>query len=400
MASKEAISAVAPVAVGATDIWQPGAIPLSLYIHIPWCVRKCPYCDFNSHELKSELPESAYVDALLADIELALPKIWGRRVHSVFFGGGTPSLFSAEAIDRILSGARTLLPFEAYAETTLEANPGTYEVGRFRDYHAVGINRLSLGVQSFDDDALRALGRIHSANDARAAVDSAVGVFERVNIDLMYGLPQQTLEQSVNDINIALETGVGHLSVYNLTIEPNTAFATRPPSLPDNDTCDAMQRAIESALVAQQFARYEISAFARPRQQCRHNLNYWRFGDYLGIGAGAHSKLSLPDTIHRHALCKHPREYLDRSAAQRVEAERTLEASDRIFEFMLNALRLTEGASFELFERTTGLARLKILPLLDRAEARGLLERDYQRFRASELGLRHHNALLELFLPS
>ena len=388
------------VPLRATDSWRHGAIPLALYIHIPWCVRKCPYCDFNSHERKETLPEDAYVAALLSDIELALPQIWGRRIHSVFFGGGTPSLFSADAIDRILSGARTLLPFEPYAEVTLEANPGTYEVERFRDYHAAGINRLSLGVQSFNDAALRALGRIHTAEDARKALESAADLFERVNLDLMYGLPQQTLEQAINDIDIALRSDVGHVSVYNLTIEPNTPFAAHPPELPDNDSCDAMQRAIETRLAAQNYTRYEISAYARPQQNCRHNLNYWRFGDYLGIGAGAHSKLSLPDSIQRHALSRHPRDYLNRTPSERVEAQRTLNAGDRIFEFMLNALRLIEGASFELFERTTGLPRLKILPLLDQAEARGLLARDHQSFRATELGLRHHNTLLELFLPS
>lgn len=374
--------------------------PLSLYIHIPWCVRKCPYCDFNSHEAKDTLPEDDYIAALLDDIQLALPSIWGRRVHSMFFGGGTPSLFSAEAIDAILSGVRSLLALEPFAEITLEANPGTFEIERFRAYHAAGINRLSLGVQSFNDAALKSIGRIHDAKEARVAVESAVQLFDRVNLDLMYGLPGQSIEQALDDVDIALASGVGHVSVYNLTVEPNTRFAAEPPALPDNDRCDAMHTAIDGRLSAYGFARYEISAYARPQQRCRHNLNYWRFGDYLGVGAGAHSKLSLPDSIHRHALCKHPREYLKRTPAERVEVQRVLDYDERVFEFMLNALRLIEGASFDLFERTTGLPRLRILPLLDTAEARGLVERDHARFRASELGLRHHNALLELFLPS
>lgn len=374
--------------------------PLSLYIHIPWCVRKCPYCDFNSHETKDALPEDKYVAALLDDIQLALPGIWGRRVHSVFFGGGTPSLFSAAAIDRILSGARSLLAFEPFAEITLEANPGTFEIERFRAYHAAGINRLSLGVQSFNDVALNSIGRIHDANEARAAVESAVQLFDRVNLDLMYGLPGQSVAQALDDFDIALASGAGHVSAYNLTIEPNTRFAAAPPTLPDNDVCDAMQTAIDERLSANGFARYEISAYAKPQQRCRHNLNYWRFGDYLGVGAGAHSKLSLPDAIQRHALCKHPRDYLERTPAERLEAERTLDPDERVFEFMLNALRLIEGASFDLFERTTGVARPRILPLLDAAEARGLIERDHNSFRASELGLRHHNALLQMFLPA
>lgn len=391
----------APVRVAIDELPSLTALPpLSLYIHIPWCVRKCPYCDFNSHEAKGALPEDDYIAALLDDMQLALPRIWGRRVHSVFFGGGTPSLFSPAAIDAILSGARSLLPFEPFAEITLEANPGTFEIERFRAYHAAGINRLSLGVQSFDDAALKSIGRIHDACEARAAVELAVKIFDRVNIDLMYGLPAQSVAHAMHDVDIALASGAGHVSIYNLTIEPNTRFAAEPPALPDNDACDAMHTAIDARLAAHGFARYEISAYARPQQRCRHNLNYWRFGDYLGLGAGAHSKLSLPDAIHRHALCKHPRDYLKRGPVERVEAQRVLNADERVFEFMLNALRLIEGASFDLFERTTGLPRLKILPLLDTAEARGLIERDHQRFRASELGLRHHNALLELFLPS
>lgn len=374
--------------------------PLALYVHIPWCVRKCPYCDFNSHEAKSDFPEDAYVDALLRDIEQALPQIWGRRIHSVFFGGGTPSLFSASGIDRILAGVRALLPIERCAEITLEANPGTFEVAKFREFAAAGINRLSLGIQSFNDRHLRALGRIHNAGEARRAAESAGLTFDHVNLDLMYGLPGQTESEAIDDITMALSLQPQHLSVYNLTIEANTAFAHAPPTLPDNDACFAMQQAIEVQLHESGFTRYEISAFTRDGKRCRHNLNYWRFGDYLGIGAGAHSKISLPNEIRRSARLKNPRRYLEASRqGETVESSAPVPASDLGFEFMLNALRLVDGVESDLFERTTGLPLIAMQAALDAAERRGLLLRDYRHLAPTALGLRFHNDLLSLFLP-
>ena len=374
--------------------------PLSLYVHIPWCVRKCPYCDFNSHEAKSDLPEDAYVDALLRDIEQALPKIWGRRIHSVFFGGGTPSLFSAANIDRILAGVRALLPMERYAEITLEANPNTFEVAKFREFAAAGINRLSIGIQSFNDRHLRSLGRIHDAGEARRAAELACSIFDDVNLDLMYGLPGQTQAEALDDIALALLFPLQHLSVYNLTIEANTAFAHAPPQVPDNDACFEMQQAIELKLAESGFVRYEISAFARDGNRCRHNLNYWRFGDYLGVGAGAHSKISLPHEIRRSARLKSPRSYLEASRrGDTVESSNAVPRGDLGFEFMLNALRLVNGVDSDLFERTTGLPLIAIQATLDAAERRGLLLRDHRHFAPTALGLRFHNDLLSLFLP-
>lgn len=375
--------------------------PLALYIHIPWCVRKCPYCDFNSHEAPSEIPEGAYVDALRRDIEHALPTIWGRRIQSVFFGGGTPSLFSADSIDRILCGVRALLPLEGYAEVTLEANPGTFEVAKFRDFHAAGVNRLSLGIQSFNAAHLRALGRIHDADEASNAAQLACEIFDNVNLDLMYGLPQQTQTEALNDIDMALRFPLQHLSVYNLTIEANTIFAHAPPPLPDNDDCFAMQQSIDARLSESGFSRYEISAFARHAKRCRHNLNYWQFGDYLGIGAGAHSKISLPHEIRRSARFKNPRRYLEAAqTGDTTESSAPVAAADLGFEFMLNALRLVDGVAVDLFERTTGLPLPTIGPALAEAERRGLLLRDHARMVATPLGLRFHNDLLSLFLPA
>ena len=287
--------------------------PLALYVHIPWCVRKCPYCDFNSHEARGELPEQRYVAALTADLEQALPLVWGRRVHCVFFGGGTPSLLSARALDEILSVIRARLPLSPDAEITLEANPGTFEAQKFADFRALGINRLSIGIQSFNPQHLQALGRIHDEREARRAVEIAHANFDNFNLDLMYALPGQTLEQADADICSAIALAPTHVSAYHLTIEPNTWFHRHPPQVPDDELSANMQERIEARLAEAGYAHYETSAFARPERECRHNLNYWRFGDYLGIGAGAHSKLSLPRRIFRQMRYKHPREYMERA---------------------------------------------------------------------------------------
>ncbi|HVL35471.1 MAG TPA: radical SAM family heme chaperone HemW [Burkholderiales bacterium] len=379
----------------------PGAIrlaalpPLALYVHIPWCVRKCPYCDFNSHERAGPLPEQAYLARLFEDLEAALPSIWGRRVGSVFIGGGTPSLFSPEAIDTLLSGVRARLPLEPQAEITLEANPGTVEAGRFRGFRAAGVNRISIGIQSFDDAMLQALGRIHSAAEARAAVEVAAAVFDNINLDLMYGLPGQSSAMARADLEQALALGVPHVSAYQLTIEPNTVFFRRPPRLPPHDQCADMQLAAEALLAAAGLEHYETSAFARPGVRCRHNLNYWQFGDYLGIGAGAHGKLSFPDRVTRHVRASQPAEYLRGSGRAQ---ERVVPAAELGFEFMLNALRLIEGVDVRLFAERTGLSLSAVEPQLSQAEARGLLERDWRRIRPSERGRRFLNELLQLFL--
>ena len=282
--------------------------PLALYVHIPWCVRKCPYCDFNSHERSGSLPEKEYVAKLLEDLESLLPSVWGRRLSSVFIGGGTPSLFAPQAIDTLLSGVRARLPLEPGAEITLEANPGTVEAARFRGFRDAGVSRISVGVQSFDDAMLKALGRIHGADEARRAVEAALAAFDNVNLDLMYGLPGQSADMARADIEAGIATGVPHLSAYQLTIEPNTVFFSQPPTLPEHDLCADMQIMIEELLQQSEFQHYETSAFAKPGHRCRHNLNYWEFGDYLGIGAGAHGKISFPDRVTRHSRIKQPRE--------------------------------------------------------------------------------------------
>ena len=371
--------------------------PLALYAHLPWCVRKCPYCDFNSHERGSELPEKAYVAALVDDLDGLLPSVWGRRIGSVFIGGGTPSLFSPEAIDAFLSAARARLPVEPDAEVTLEANPGTAEAGRFRGYREAGVNRLSLGIQSFDDAMLRALGRIHSAAEACGAIEIAQANFDNVNLDLMYGLPGQGLAAAGSDVAQALRFGTTHLSVYQLTVEPNTVFYRHPPALPEHNLCADMQLAAEEALAGAGFEHYETSAFARPGRRCRHNLNYWEFGDYLGVGAGAHGKISFPDRVTRHERPRQPVEYLGSHSAVR---DRVVPPHELPFEFMLNALRLVEGFPTELFSTRTGLATAAIERTLRRAEEKGLLERDLKRIRPSERGRRFLNDLVSLFLPA
>jgi oxygen-independent coproporphyrinogen-3 oxidase len=373
--------------------------PLALYVHLPWCVRKCPYCDFNSHALRGEVPEDAYLDALERDITAALPQVWGREVASVFIGGGTPSLFSAAGIDRLLTLARTLLRMSPLAEITLEANPGTFEVARFRAYRSAGVNRLSLGIQSFHARHLEALGRIHDEREARAAVEAALSIFDNVNLDLMYALPGQSLAEAEADLRAAVDYRPPHLSAYHLTLEPNTAFAAAPPALPDADLAADMQEAVEAILAGAGYAHYETSAYALPGQRCRHNLNYWRFGDYLGIGAGAHSKLSFHDRIVRQARVRHPREYLERAGTPAALAEdRPVGRRDLPFEFMMNALRLTGGFPVDLFQARTGLPISAAARGVEEGARRGLLERDLREIRPTPLGRRFLNDLLGLFL--
>jgi len=380
---------------------RPGAVklaalpPLALYVHIPWCVRKCPYCDFNSHERSGALPEKEYIERLMLDIEASLPSVWGRRLTSVFIGGGTPSLFSPESIDALLSGIRALLVLEPDAEVTLEANPGTVEAARFRGFREAGVNRISIGVQSFDERMLAALGRIHSSAEASRAIEAALSSFDNVNIDLMYALPGQSAAMARADLEQALAFGVPHVSAYQLTIEPNTVFWSRPPGLPEHDLAADMQLAVEDLLGAAGYEHYETSAFARPGRRCRHNLNYWQFGDYLGIGAGAHGKLSFPDRVTRHARAKQPGEYMKPDA--RVE-ESVVAARELPFEFMLNALRLVEGFAPALFAGRTGMPITVIERELEAAEGKGLLARDWKRIRPTERGRRFLNELLQSFL--
>ena len=373
--------------------------PLALYVHLPWCVRKCPYCDFNSHERSGALPEREYIAALLADLEGMLPSVWGRRVVSVFFGGGTPSLFSPDAIERLLSEIRARITVEPLAEITLEANPGTVEAARFRGYRAAGVNRISLGVQSFDDAMLSRLGRIHSADEARRAIGIAQETFDNVNIDLMYGLPGQSVEMARAEIAEGVRRETTHLSAYQLTIEPNTVFYSKPPTLPEHDSCADMQLAYEETLAAAGFEHYETSAFARPGMRCRHTLNYWEFGDYLGLGAGAHGKISFPDRVERHARVKQPREYLEAAMRGESAAEnRPVEPRELPFEFMLNAARLHEGFAPQLYTARTGLPVATLEPGLRSAEAQGLIVRDPRRIRPTDRGRRFLNELQQIFL--
>jgi len=374
--------------------------PLALYVHVPWCVRKCPYCDFNSHEARSGLPEDEYVDALVRDLEQALPSIWGRRVYSIFVGGGTPSLFSARAIDRLMSAVRARLPLAPDCEITLEANPGTFEAEKFRDYRALGLNRLSIGVQSFNAKHLAALGRIHDDREARRAIEIALAHFDNINLDLMYALPGQTPVEAEEDVCAATSFGIPHLSFYHLTIEPNTLFHRHPPQVPDEDAASVMQEMVEARLAGAGYLHYETSAYARPGRECCHNLNYWRFGDYLGIGAGAHSKLSFPNRIVRQMRYRQPKEYMKRAGeGAPTQEEHAVSREDVVFEFMMNGLRLTEGFAVALFTERTGLPIAAAGRSLDEAEARGLVLRDHQRVRPTELGRRFLNDLLQIFLP-
>lgn len=373
--------------------------PLTLYVHIPWCVRKCPYCDFNSHEAKSGIPEDAYLAALEKDLEAALPLVWGRRVHSVFFGGGTPSLLSAQGLDKLLTLLRTLLPIEPLAEITLEANPGTFEAEKFRAFREAGINRLSIGIQSFNPLHLQSLGRIHDDQEARRAVEIARANFDSVNLDLMYGLPQQTLDQALADIDCAIDFSVQHISAYHLTLEPNTLFHAHPPQLPDDDTAANMQCAIEDRLSAAGYAHYETSAFAQKHHSCQHNLNYWQFGDYLGIGAGAHSKLTTQQGVLRQMRYKQPKTYMEQAqAGQAIQEQHNVPTDELGFEFMMNALRLNAGFPLALFQAHSGLPLQRIERPLQIAEARGLIQRDLARIQPTLLGQRFLNDLLQLFL--
>ncbi len=373
--------------------------PLALYVHVPWCVQKCPYCDFNSHEAAGAIPERDYVAALIADLQSALPLIWGRPVQTVFFGGGTPSLLSPAAIDELITAFRMLAMLAPDAEITLEANPGTVEAEKFAGFRAAGVNRLSLGIQSFDDDHLKTLGRIHGAAEARRAAQLAGQHFASFNLDLMYGLPGQSHAQALADVETALSFAPAHLSCYQLTLEPNTRFAAFPPELPESDACADMQEAIEARLAAAGYANYETSAFAQPGKQCRHNLNYWHFGDYLGIGAGAHSKLTLHDRVLRQMRWKHPKAYLENIAAGRaIQEESQVEAASLPFEFLMNALRLADGFHPSLFEARTAQSLNAILPKLKAAEAEGLLSVGPEKIAPTARGRRFLNVLLERFI--
>lgn len=375
--------------------------PLSLYAHIPWCVRKCPYCDFNSHAQRGDaLPEAAYVDALLADLEQERPDAANRPLQSIFIGGGTPSLFSAAAIERLLNGIAQRMTLAADIEITMEANPGTFERARFADYRRAGINRLSLGIQSFDDRALTALGRIHDGQDAVAAAAAARDLFPNLNLDLMHGLPGQTPEDAIADLNRAIDLGPDHLSWYQLTIEPNTEFHARPPQLPLDEALWAIQEQGQQRLAAAGFAQYEVSAYAQPGRQARHNLNYWRFGDYIGIGAGAHGKISRLaagelQVIRRHKM-RQPAAYME--PERRLAGEECVDADELPFEFMLNALRLVEGVESTLFAQRTGLPLTRVQATLDSARRKGLLDANRDRIVATTQGQLFLNDLLGLFL--
>jgi putative oxygen-independent coproporphyrinogen III oxidase len=382
--------------------------PLALYVHMPWCVRKCPYCDFNSHQLKSGQPDATYIDALIRDFELEAPRVLGRRIESVFFGGGTPSLFAPAEFARLLAALKARIDFAPGAEITLEANPGTIERGKFQGYAEAGINRVSLGAQSFDANALQALGRIHSADDTHRAVEELKAAkLDNFNLDLMYALPQQSLEQALNDVKIACSLQPTHISYYQLTLEPGTAFHSRPPALPDEDAAWQIQLAGQKMLSEQGYAQYEVSAYARRGAQCRHNLNYWLFGDYVGIGAGAHGKVSIakPEKILRTVKPKQPREYQAQisqaavsQAAIRADAGNFVAAADLPFEFMLNALRLNDGFSRDCYHARTGLQLENLQQTLARAQDRGLLESVASRWRPTPLGRRFLNDLQASFL--
>ena len=376
--------------------------PLSLYVHLPWCIAKCPYCDFNSHARPSDgLPEQRYLDALVADLEAALPQVWGRPVISIFIGGGTPSLFSPDGIARLLADIRARLPLLPGCEITLEANPGSFERERFRAFRAAGVTRLSVGVQSFDDAMLHKLGRVHDGAQARAALTEAAACFDTFNLDLMYALPGQTLAQLRADLDTALAFEPPHLSIYHLTVEPNTVFATAPPpGLPDDDLASDMLDAITARTATAGLQRYEVSAFARPSHRCTHNLNYWMFGDYLGIGAGAHGKLSYPHRVIRQVRWREPRTYMDQAlSGQAMSNDDEVPRAQLPFEYMLNALRLQEGFALVDFQARTGLPPSAIAQALDQAEAKGLIARDFARVWPTARGFDFLSDLQQLFLP-
>jgi putative oxygen-independent coproporphyrinogen III oxidase len=374
--------------------------PLSLYVHIPWCVKKCPYCDFNSHGQQGALPVDAYVAALVADLEQDLPLVWGRTVHSIFIGGGTPSLFSPQAIDRLIGDIRARLRLEPDCEITMEANPGTFEKDRFRAFRSAGVTRLSIGVQSFDDQHLQALGRVHDRAQAIAAVEEASQAFDTFNLDIMYALPGQTLDGLERDMRQALAFSPPHISIYHLTVEPNTFFAKHPPLLPEDDDAYAMLDRITEMTAAAGMERYEISAYAKPGHRCAHNLNYWQFGDYLGIGAGAHSKLSFAHRVVRQVRFRDPKLYMDKAlAGTPVAQDNEVARADLPFEFMLNALRLREGFKLQDFSEKTGLPLTTIQAGLDEAERQGLITRDFVQVKPTERGFDFLNDLQALFLP-
>jgi len=377
--------------------------PLSLYIHVPWCVRKCPYCDFNSHKSPDTLPEASYIDALIRDLEQEMPLVWGRTVQNIFIGGGTPSLFSAEAYDRLFSSIRALIPLSPHAEITLEANPGTFEAQRFADYRDLGINRLSIGIQSFNDQSLTALGRIHDSKQAIKAVETAHKVgFDNFNLDLMFGLPHQTEKTAQHDVATAIALAPSHISYYQLTLEPNTFFYQNPPTLPDEDPIIDWLIANQHRLAQAGYQQYEVSAYAKGKSRCQHNLNYWQFGDYLGIGAGAHGKITdaAKQTITRRSKQKQPQAFIDTAGSPTVIlTEEVISKADVGFEFMLNALRLTDGFPTPLFYQHAGLPISHIDKTLQYAEQEGLLTRDIHFIRPTEKGQRYLNVLIELFLP-
>ncbi|WP_083748770.1 radical SAM family heme chaperone HemW [Pelomonas sp. KK5] len=374
--------------------------PLSLYVHLPWCIRKCPYCDFNSHESKGELPASAYLAALRADLEAALPLIWGRHVVSIFIGGGTPSLFAPEQIAELISDIRARLPLDPGCEITLEANPGTFEKDRFKGFREAGVTRLSIGVQSFDDAKLKALGRVHDSEQAKAAIAEAAGAFDTFNIDLMYALPGQTLDELALELDTALAFAPPHLSVYHLTIEPNTRFAVQTPeNLPDPDLASDMLDLITARTGAVGMDRYEVSAYARAGHRCTHNTNYWQFGDYLGIGAGAHTKLSFPHRILRQVRWREPAAYMVKAGeGAAVSNEHEVQRSELPFEFMLNALRLKDGVPVTQFLERTGLPPSAIAAAMEKGRSRGLLLPDPARIAATDKGFDFLSDLQSLFL--
>ena len=406
-----AIGAHEAVATGLKDVqhyMRPGTLqlaslpPLSLYVHLPWCLKKCPYCDFNSHEARdgrAGLPEDRYIDAVIADLEQALPLVWGRSVHSIFLGGGTPSLFSPAAIDRLLSAIRARLRVDAGCEITMEANPGTFEKDRFKAFRAAGITRLSIGVQSFDDRYLQALGRVHDSAQALAAVAEAASNFDTFNLDIMYALPGQTAADLQRDLDVALSFAPPHISIYHLTIEPNTYFAKYPPAIPEDDEAYAMLDQITAQTAAAGMQRYEVSAYAKPGHTCVHNSNYWSFGDYLGIGAGAHSKLSFAHRVVRQVRLRDPARYMDAALQGNALAQdEDVKRADLPFEFMLNALRLREGFALQDYLDRTGLPLSSIDKALQQAEAKGLITRDWARVRPTERGFDFLSDLQELFL--
>jgi oxygen-independent coproporphyrinogen-3 oxidase len=398
--------------------------PLSLYVHIPWCIKKCPYCDFNSHQIKDVnsdptgevkikfdgiisapakkqgFDEQRYLEALKIDLQSVLPKVWGRRIHTIFIGGGTPSLLSEQGLDQLLSDIRALLPVNADAEITMEANPGTFEIEKFKSYAKSGVNRISLGIQSFDDEKLKALGRIHDGTQAQEAVRSALELFDQVNLDLMYALPGQTMDGALADIRQAISFNPAHISLYHLTLEPNTLFAKYPPVLPDDDSAFEMLDALMAELDLAGYGRYEVSAYAKSGHRCQHNLNYWQFGDYIGIGAGAHGKISAHNQIARQTNERHPDNYMDKifNQGHALIEERLLAKDDLPFEYMLNVLRLTDGVPSHQFKERTGQEIAAINSMMEQALKKGLLDEDPRFIKPSALGLQYLNDLQMLFL--